>query len=122
MKFLAIGTVRGQCCDYGWGTRGNTDYEIIEAESMEEAKKKIFEETEDEDGELIYYNLSTLKKSEYRPRGESLVIYAIADEYHFDIKALQAQDALELKASRERKQREADERELARLQEKLGKK
>ena len=124
MKFLAIGTVRGQCCDYGWGTRGNTDYEVFEAESMEEAKKKIFEVEEYEDGdtEPTYYNLSTIKDSEYRPRGESLIIYAISDEFEFDVKAMQAQDAADRQAYREREQRKADELELARLQDKLGKK
>lgn len=119
MKFLVFGEVGGECCDYGWGIRGNADYEIIEAESMEEVKKKIFDE--DEDGDPIYYNLSTIKDSEYRPRGKSLIIYAITDEFHFDVKMLQAQDAAEKQAWREREQREADERELERLQKKLNK-
>lgn len=118
MKFLAIGKMRGGCCDHGWGTRGNTNYEVFEADSMEDAKRKVLEYDEEEECSMF----GDVVRSEGDWRGESLVVYAIADEFHFDVKALQAQDALELKAWRERKQREADERELARLQEKLGKK
>lgn len=113
MKFLAIGTVKGMCCDYGWGTHGNTKFEFFEADSMEDAKKKVLDE---EDcsmfGELI--------NSRGQPRGKSLNIYAISDEFKFDLVDLQNKDEQERQEYEKRKQREADERELKRLQEKLN--
>lgn len=111
MKFLAVGKMRGMCCDYGWGTRGNTRYETFVADSMEDAKQKVFDCERFDD----------LKDSNGDWHGESLTIYAISDEVDIDLDALQAKDAADRKAWRERKQRESDERELARLQEKLGK-
>lgn len=120
MKFLAIGEVRGQCCDYGWGIRGNENYRIFEAESMEEAKQKVIEWEEDECGDSISM-FGDLTRSDYSPRGVSLIIFAISDEFEFDLPALQAQDAIEVQAYYERKEREADEKELERLKNKLKK-
>lgn len=115
MKFLAIGKVRGECCDYGWGTRGNTNYSIFEADSMEDAKIKVLEEVD----ECSVFGDLVIDGGDHR--GESLVIYAISEEFSFDLKKLQAEDAEKTRLWRERKQLEADERELARLQKKLKK-
>lgn len=111
IKFLVIGKVHGQCCDYGWGTRGNTDYQIFKAKSMEEVKKKILDDAK----------FSKLIGFRNQPRGELLVVYAVSEEFVFDLKALQDQDAIEYQAYQEKLQCERDERELKRLQDKLKK-
>jgi hypothetical protein len=120
MKFLAIGKVRGQCCDYGWGIRGNESYQVFEAESMEEAKQKVIGWEEDEYGDIVSM-FGGLIRSDYSPRGVSLKIFAISDEFEFDLSTLQTQHAIEIQTYYERQQREADKKEFQRLKDKLKK-
>jgi len=120
MKFLAIGKVKGQCCDYGWGIHGNENYRIFEADSMDEAKQKVIEWEEALYGDTISM-FGDLARSDFSPRGVSLRIFAISDEFEFDLPALQAQHTIEAQAYYERKQREADEEEFQRLKNKLKK-
>lgn len=106
------------------GTRGNTNFFIFEAASMKEAKKKVFESDEyeeDEEYEPEPSIFADLKRDSSEWKGISLTIYAISQEFEFDLKALQAKDREETLVYIEKNQREADERELTRLQKKLKK-
>lgn len=111
MKYLAIGKVRGQCCDYGWGIRGHTRIEVFEASNLEEAKEMAIEHESFED----------LTDSREGYNGESLIIYEISQETSVDIPGLIKQDAERVARAQAARKRKADEQEFERLKKQLGK-
>lgn len=100
MKFLVVGK--------DWGVRGNIEYDIIHADSIDEVKKIVLEG--------MYSSIVEDNKFYV----ESLTVYSIDEEFNFNLEALRAQHVKEVQALKEKQEREVDERELKRLKEKLG--
>lgn len=108
-KFVFVGKMKGGCCDYGWGDRGNTKIVEVEADTFEDALKDVTSEEHEE-------HLCDLMDPDGDWKPQSLTAYEVTGVHEVDLRPVHEAVLKERDAAWKKRQEEAERAELARLE------